>query len=631
MCGIAGLFDPRRTPDEATLAAMSGCLTHRGPDDDGIHIDGSIGLAHRRLSIIDLETGRQPIFNEDESVCVVFNGEIYNYRELRESLSSAGHTFTTETDTEVLVHLYEEGGPAFVERLRGMFAFALWDADAERLVLARDPMGIKPLLLAQDGDRVAFASELPALLETDLDHGGLDRAALARYFGFGFVPAPRTAFRNIRKLEPGELATVTAAGIERTSFHTPTVQSSTVGLNGAAEAVRERVETAVERRLQSDVPLGAFLSGGIDSSIVVGVLAELLDDPVNTFTVGFDADLFDESQAAREVAEYHDTAHTEFTITPADVRETIPEVLGQLGEPFGDQSLIPTYVVARETARDITVALSGDGADELFAGYDRYRGEFFSRYYRLLPAPLRRYAVEPAVGTMPVSRATGLGELARKAQKFTRGGVGDSAARHVEWMRVPDDAAAETVSPDPIAAGRTDLDAEHRDVRTWLPADRRNSLWEMQAVDVRYTLPSQMLRKVDAASMYNSLEVRVPFLGTDVVEYAMELPTGQKMTLRNRKRVLKRAFEDVLPSTTVERDKQGFDMPVGEWFKNELAAEFHDVVAGLETDVLDVDGVLAVYDEHAHGKSEHGKFLWTVYVFAVWLRRMRREGVLPPP
>lgn len=628
MCGIAGIFDPNGNTNHAELAVLAACLEHRGPDDEGIHIDGPVGFVHKRLSIIDLETGRQPIFNEDDSVGVIFNGEIYNYRSLRDSLSSDGHTFSTETDTEVLVHLYEEHGPSFVDQLRGMFAFALWDSEKERLVLARDRMGIKPLLVADDGERIAFASELPAILASDVDHGGLDNTAIAQYFGFGFIPAPRTAFANVSKLRPGEMAIVSKDGITRETFYIPSVEAREPGLDAAAAEIRNRVETAVEHRLQSDVPLGAFLSGGIDSSIVVGVLSELLDQQVQSYTVGFEADRFDEAWAARAVADYHGTDHTEFTVTADHVRETIPNVLERVGEPFADQSLIPTYVVARETSREVKVALSGDGADELFAGYDRYRGEFLSEYYRALPATLRQHFVEPTVARLPASRASSVGEMGRLAQKFIRGGNPDAAERHFEWMRVADDSAANTVSLNPVRTGRLELGKEHDAVTSWLPAGRRDSLSDMQAVDVRFTLPNQMLQKVDSASMYNSLEVRVPFLDTDVVEYSLGLPTEYKMTSRARKRVLKRAFADLLPEPILTREKQGFDMPVGEWFKDELADEFQTTISSLDSELVDNEGVLSVYQEHVDDRAEHGKFLWTTYVFATWLRRMQRENIL---
>jgi asparagine synthase (glutamine-hydrolysing) len=630
MCGISGVFRPNAPPKREELESMNECLCHRGPDDEGYYQDGSLGFAHRRLSIIGLTTGQQPITSEDGSVVVIFNGEIYNYRSLRKTLTRRGHVFSTETDTEVLVHAYEEYGVNFLEQLSGMFAFALWDRDHERLVLARDPMGIKPLYVTGtngNSEKIAFGSELPAVLAADIPHGGLDREALARYFAFGFVPAPRTAFSNISALQPGECLIIDADGRDRTRYYEPTVSNYSPSIDAAAVELRNRVESAVERRLMADVPLGAFLSGGIDSSIIVGTMANLLDESVKTFTVGFEESLFDESSAARKVAQYHDTDHHEQIVSASEVRDLIPEVLGQLGQPFADQSLIPTYVVARETSDEVKVALSGDGADELFAGYDKYLGEYYSRYYRAVPGPVRRGVIEPLVDAVPTSRESGVGEFARKLKKFTRGGVTDTPVRHAQWLRIADrEADRAAPSLDIEGAGVADLRAEHDRLNDFFD-DQRDDLDDVLAVDTRYTLSNQILRKVDLASMYNSLEVRVPFLDTGIVEYTASLPIEYKMTRNSRKRVLKRAFNDVLPQQTLNRSKQGFDMPIGEWFKTDLADEFDDRINGLNTDLIDTRAVQDIYADHQQG-GEHGKFLWTVYVFAVWVNRMEDQGVL---
>ncbi|WP_233739766.1 asparagine synthase (glutamine-hydrolyzing) [Halovenus carboxidivorans] len=608
---------------------MNECLAHRGPDEDGTYINGPVGLAHKRLSIIGLNTGRQPIFNEDETVCVIFNGEIYNYPQLRDQLVTSGHTFETETDTEVLVHLYEEYGPSFVSHLEGMFAFALWDAASGRLLLARDPMGIKPLLLADDGDSIAFASELPAVLESDVDHGGIDQTAMGQYFSLGYIPAPRTAFENIRKLEPGEQVIISDGEIKRTQFYTPTIEHRDIDFRTAVDELRTRVETAVEKRLMSDVPVGAFLSGGIDSSIVVGTMANQMDDPVKTFTVGFDEALFDESWAAQEVADYHDTDHTEFTVGPDDIRAAIPDVLDRLGEPFADQSLVPTYIVSRETSRNVKVALSGDGADELFAGYSRYRGEYYSKYYRRIPPAVRGSIIEPAVDRLGVSREDERGERIRKVKKFLRGGEPRLSHRHFEWSRIADDETlAGATRLTATSDGHASVQEAHDDAAKYLPVNRQDDLSRIQAVDTRFGLPNQILHKTDQASMYNSLEVRVPFLDTDVVEYALSLPTNYKITAREQKRVLKKAFDDVLPTAILERGKQGFDMPIGEWFKNELEDEFRATVSTLDSDFVDTAAVLRHLDAHKRGTAEHSKHLWSVYVFARWHNRMRDRGVI---
>ncbi|WP_269073741.1 asparagine synthase (glutamine-hydrolyzing) [Halobacterium sp. KA-6] len=628
MCGIAGVFNSE-SRDQHLLESMNDALTHRGPDEGGIYTSGPVGLAHRRLSIIDPETGRQPIFNEDKSVCTVFNGEIYNYQRLRKSLEAAGHSFSTNTDTEVLVHLYEEDGPSFVDRLEGMFAFALWDSERERLLLVRDPMGIKPLVVADDGESVAFASELGALLESNLDNGGIDEAALAQYFGLGYIPAPHTAFNNIRKLRPGEQIVISEDGIKTNQFSTSSIDRRDVSYQEAVEGLRTRIKDAVRKRLMSDVPLGAFLSGGIDSSIVVGTMANLMDESVQTFTVGFDEDLFDESWAAKEVADYHETDHTEYTVTPQEVRDTIPQVLDRLGEPFADQSIVPTYIVSRETSRDVKVALSGDGADELFAGYSRYRGEYYSGYYRQIPPIARNSLVEPALRRLDASRNSSRAELVRKAQKFLRGGIANTPDRHFEWARIADnEALAMFKDLNPTDAGRETLRREHARAEAYLPEERQDDMSRIQAVDTHFGLPNQILHKTDRASMYNSLEVRVPFLDTDVVEYAMSLPANYKITPRKQKRVLKRAFDNVLPDQILERNKQGFDMPIGEWFKDELKDEFTKTVSALDTDIIDIDAVMDRFADHTNGRREHGKFLWAVYVFARWHNRMTDKGVI---
>lgn len=629
MCGIAGIFCFDGRPDYDTLCQINDCQVHRGPDDSGIYTSGPVGLANRRLSIIGLDTGHQPITNEDGSVVTTFNGEIYNYKTLRRSLADEGHRFSTETDTEVLVHLYEEHGISFLEQICGMFSFALWDDEAERLLLARDPMGIKPLYVATTSDRVAFASELPAVLESGIDPGGMDRDALGLYFVFEFIPAPLSAFRNIGKLRSGECALVTENGVTRREYYSPSVEPNTKGLSDAAKTLRRKVETSVQRRLQSDVPLGAFLSGGIDSSIIVGIMTQLAEEPVKTFNVGFRNPLFDESWAAREVADYHDTDHHEYMMSVDDLRELIPEVIDRLGEPFGDASLVPLFVVARETSSEVKVALSGDGGDELFGGYERYRAEYLSRYYRMLPARLRKQVIRPLLDSLPRSRRNRLGELGWKANVFIRGAEGGELDRHLNWLRIIDDRIEDlAVGTSATENAEAELRAQHDGTGEHLPGNCTDFLSRMMAVDSRYKHPYQNLHKTDLASMYNSLEVRVPLMDVGVFEFALSLPRRYKITLRTQKRILKSAFEDVLPESILRRKKQGFEMPVGEWFKSELSDDFRATVGQLDGAVIDPDGVLEVFDEHVRGKQNHERFLWSVFVYGKWAERMRRRGVI---
>lgn len=629
MCGIVGMFTPKSSPREEDIKAMMECVAHRGPDDQGLYCSGPVGLGHRRLSIIDLTSGRQPIFNENESVGVVFNGEIYNYQERREQLINRGHRFETDTDTEVIVHLYEEYGPEFVNLLDGMFAFALWDEDQEQLLLARDPIGVKPLHVALDGNSVAFGSELMAVLSAPVDQGPQNREAIGEYFSFGYIPAPKTAFTNVRKLEPGEIMVVDGKTVRSDMFYKPKIPTIDHDFSTATRKLRENLENAIAKRLMADVPLGAFLSGGIDSSIIVGLLSEMTGDTVRTFTIGFGESQFDETWAADAVSEYHGTDHHEYHISPSEVREMVPELVASFGEPFADPSILPTYLVARETRRDVTVALSGDGADELFSGYNKYRGEYYSKYYRAIPRAIRTRLVSPSVRQLPASRGTRWGDGIRMAQKFVRSADRDLSSRQYHWMAVAtDDEYSALNGMDAETIGVERLREARKDATESLPRERRDSLSVIQMVDSRFALPNGILKKVDRASMLNSLEVRVPFLDTGVFEYAMGLPTNYSITATARKRILKSAFNDVLPREIVERGKQGFDIPIGEWFKKELASEFVQAVEMADTSAINVKEVKEIHHEHVHGARDHTNFLWAVYVFVHWLKNMERNGLI---
>lgn len=629
MCGIAGIFSSDAPPTQEELADINDCHEHRGPDAEGYFVEPPIGLAHRRLSIVGLESGDQPIENEDGSIVVVFNGELYNHLDLREELRKAGHAFSTDADTEVLVHLYEEHGINLVDHIEGMFAIALWDRDAKQLLLARDPMGIKPLLLANDGHRIGFASELHAILRSDINQGGLDLRALSEYFAFGYIPTPRTAFKNVEKVYPGQRIVVSSNGIDRQKFYKPTINPVDHSFSKASETLRGLVTDSVQKRLMSDVPLGTFLSGGIDSTILTGVISQIRDNPVQTFTVGFAQDRFDESDVARDVARYHGTDHTEYVVSSKDVYEAIPSIIGHLGEPFADPSLLPTYIVSRETSQDLKVALSGDGADELFAGYNRYRGEYYSKYYRRLPRHIRSLLIEPTVRQFPAERSSSAGELIRKVQKFAEVEADDVSSRHFEWVRrVPDEAVSAYLNCSPSPDGLKRMKREHENISDLLPAERNQPLSKILAVDTHFGLPNQMLHKIDLASMHNSLEVRVPYLDTNVVEYAHELPLNYKINARERKRILKDAFADLIPREVLLRPKQGFDMPIGEWFKNDLKSDFEAIITRVNVPLLDSTEVLDLHARHVSGRQDYEWFLWNVYVYAHWHDQMVANGYL---
>jgi asparagine synthase (glutamine-hydrolysing) len=433
----------------------------------------------------------------------------------------------------------------------------------------------------------------------------------------------------VSKLRPGELAVVSSGEVDRSRFYTPDISRVEQDLDTAALNLRTRVEQAVEERLQADVPLGAFLSGGIDSSIVTGLLSNVRGDPVSTFSVGFHESQFDETWAAREVASYHDTDHHEYKVSPSDVREVIDEVIPTLGEPFADSSILPTCVVSQRTREEMTVALSGDGADELFSGYSKYKGEYYSKYYRVIPRAIRRNVIEPSVNRLPASRGTKTGNAIRQAQKFVRGGEPATAERQYQWMALATARSSPAVNQIDVqdhAVNRI-ADAQTEAVAT-LPEGCQDDLAMIQMTDARFALPDGILAKVDRASMLNSLEVRVPFLDTDVFEFAMGLPTSQKITPTEQKLILKRAFDDVLPEKILQRSKQGFEVPIGEWFKDELKSELTETVSVSETDMVDTDFVWELYQEHVDGTRDHAHFLWAVYVFLRWHNRMREEGIL---
>ncbi|MFN8179868.1 MAG: asparagine synthase (glutamine-hydrolyzing) [bacterium] len=624
MCGIAGVVrrgDER--PDPQLLARMAARMVHRGPDEEGFHVGAGVGLAFRRLRVVDLETGSQPQANEDGSVRVVFNGEIYNHAELRDRLIARGHRFRTRSDTEVLVHLYEDLGSDLVRELNGMFAFAIWDTPRRTLLLARDPLGIKPLLWTATPRGLAFASEAGPLLEIDDVDTGLDPVAVQEFLSWGAVPAPRTLRRGIRRLEPAHVLVWTDEDLRIRRYWHPLADAPARPASYAQgrARLRELLDDTVRLQRAADVPLGAFLSGGVDSTALVGLLARD-GDPVRTFSVGFcDDPVFDETRWAREAAAFHDTEHAETHLDAKEICALIPKLLDRLEEPFGSASILPTFVVAREARRRMTVALSGDGADELFGGYEKYLGETFRTWHDRLPAAGRR-ALRTAAYALPVSRASRAGELARKARRFLDGVHDDPAVRHDAWMRIASPAdVGRLLGEDAVRNPGLDLVRElHDDFARHGGTDPLN---RVLFTDLSLALPSDMLLKVDTASMLNSLEVRVPYLDPRIVGLAMAMPGSWKMRGTQRKRVLKDAVRDVLPKSIRARGKAGFDVPVGEWMKSELATLFRDTLAregGLPLDRRVLDGLL---DEHLRGRADRSKLLWAVFALRWWEGRSR--------
>jgi asparagine synthase (glutamine-hydrolysing) len=598
MCGICGLVTLSGAPDPLVVDAMRAAIRHRGPDEGATETYGRCALGSQRLRVLDLETGRQPVANESGAIVAVFNGELYNYRELRELLR--GHDVRGTGDTPVLPHLYEEHGLGFLERLHGMFALALWDAPRERLVLARDRLGKKPLVWTKLPDgTLAFASELKALLRLPEVGREPDLAALDAYLALGYVPGTATGILGIQRLAPGHLL-VSEHGSERLErWWTPEPAAASTTEAEWLERVRETVGAAVRRRLAADVPLGALLSGGIDSSIVVALMAQAGPEPVRTFTVGFADAGYDERPFARAVAERYGTLHEEVLLEP-DAAAVLPRLAEAFDEPLGDEAALPLFLVCEAARRHVTVALTGDGGDESFAGYERYWAiRVADRAARL---PVRSLA--RAARSLPGARSERRSSLFRAA-RFLDVAAAPAAERYGRVMEVF-----------PVARREELWDVEARPSWELLPL-AGPGIAGLQLVDVTTYLPGDLLPKADIASMAHSLELRSPLLDHDVLALGLALPDGLKLRGRESKQALRRAFADLLPPEVARRGKAGFGVPLASWFRGDLR--------DLAGDVLLVDGGLFRRDaverllaEHAEGAADHGHRLWCLVMLALW-------------
>lgn len=622
MCGICGIVGPDRV-DREVLARMTRVLRHRGPDDEGFYIaeyedGGAVGLGFRRLSIIDLDSGNQPISNEDGSVQVVFNGEIYNFRELRRELETRGHRFATNADTEVLVHLYEELGPRCVERLNGMFAFALWDENARRLLLARDRFGKKPLYYAELGGSLLFGSELKALREHPLCACRLDFGALGRYLALEYVPTPHSIFEGVKKLPGGHLLLWQAGSASVERYWDLSFGPYDEGRSDEdyVDELRLRLREAVRRRLVSDVPLGAFLSGGIDSSSVVAMMAaELPAELVKTFSIGFGERSFDESDHARRVADHFRTDHHEDVFTASTLLDLLPDVVDFLDEPLADPSVLPTYLLSRFTRQSVTVALGGDGADELLAGYPTFPADRVARLYRV-PDSVHRRLLLPLADKLPTS--TDNFSFDFKVKRFLRGAGSSADVRHPLWLgaftpsEVGDVLVRDTA--DPLAEQRAFFES----------APTKDKIERLVYLYAKTYLQDDILVKVDRASMACSLEVRAPFLDSELVEFLGRVPPRLKLRHFDTKHLLKRAMKGALPEGIADRPKKGFGVPVAEWLKGDLREALRDELspARLRSQgIFEPVEVQRLVSEHLAGRRDHRKPLWTLFVFQLWHRR----------
>ena len=598
---------------------MCRAIRHRGPDDEGYHVDARTALGMRRLSVIDLDGGHQPMSNEDGTVWTVFNGEIYNFAELRAELAPR-HRFRSRSDTEVILHLYEEGGPAAIDRLEGMFAFAIWDAVRARLVLARDRVGKKPLHYALLGSELAFASELKALLRHPRVRRAISLPALTRYLMHDYVPTPRTIFDGVHKLPPGHMLVYEGGTLRLDRYWdlpAPREGSDRSMADDAAE-LRQLLDGAVRRRLVSDVPLGAFLSGGIDSSAVAALMTRHSTGRVKTFTVGFAEKSFDEAAYGRRMAARLGTDHHEAVMTAETVWDLVERMGRFLDEPLADASFLPTYLLSRFTREHVTVALSGDGGDELFAGYPTYPAHRLARLMNGTPAPVLR-AVRSLAERLPVSHANF--SLDFKIRKFAAGLGHPLETRHALWLGsfAPADLPGLLTADAWHAVRAEDVFSEVRAHAA--AAGDRDWLNTALYLDAKLYLQDDVLVKVDRASMACSLEVRCPFLDTGVVEFASRLPASRKLRGLTTKWVLKRSLQDLLPADVLRRPKKGFGIPLGRWIRGELRDLFEETLAPRRIagqGILRPDTVSRLLREHVGGRRDHRKKLWNLFVFQQW-------------
>ena len=666
MCGIAGAVwtDADKAVERQTLQRMIDVLRHRGPDDEGVFVEGQgsgvrdqweenegwalqcpveaetaaltpgpspkgrgeirspgVALGHRRLSIIDVAGGHQPLANEDGSVWTVFNGEIYNFPELRRRLEQSGHRFRTGCDTEVLVHLYEDEGPEMVASLRGMFAFAVWDARRRRLLLARDRLGQKPLVYRHEPGRLLFASELKSLLQVPGVPREIDPQALNDYLTYQYVPHPRTIFRGIAKLPPGHLAVYENDRLEVRPYWQPDFNAEDDRPREEyARELRELLTAAVEMRLQSEVPLGAFLSGGIDSTIIVGLMSQLMKEPVRSFSIGFPVGEFDETSYARQAAERFGTIHREFQVRP-DAMEVLPRLVWHYDEPFADSSAVPTWYVSQLTRQQVTVALSGDGGDELFMGYPRYLAVWLAGMFDRMPGALRRMAAGRYWQRLP--GGVRQKSLRRRFKRFAEMLDMPPARRYLEWIAIFGQSRRDALYDAGFSAQLSGEDPLDFLDAALARSDRRDRLTAFSLADLVTYLPGDLMTKVDIASMAHGLECRQPFLDHRVVELAARMPRRLKFRRGQGKLILRETFRDLLPESIRRRPKMGFGVPLDHWFRDELRDYTREILFDRRT----VDrgyfrpaAVAQLWEEHQQRRFNHGYRLWSLLILELWQR-----------
>lgn len=626
MCGICGIIDNNLDGKarEWRLRKMCAELHHRGPDDLGVFVEENrpgVCLGHTRLSIIDLSgTGHQPMANEDETVWITFNGEIYNYKELKSGLENKGHKFKSHTDTETVIHLYEEYGQDCIGYLRGMFAFALWDKRKQILLLARDRVGKKPLLYYNNGNNFCFASEFTALLASGVVPKNINNQALHYYLTFGYIPAPLTVYQDVFKLLPGHILVLENNNLTVNPYwKLDYSEKIKISEDEAAKEILRLLEESVKMRLYSDVPLGAFLSGVIDSSTIVAVMSRLSSDKIKTFSIGFEDSNYNELTYAREIAKMYNTDHHEFIVKPRAM-EILPFLVERYGEPYADSSCLPTYYVARETKSYVTVALNGDGGDESFAGYERYQAMLISSFLNTMPFVIKN-AIGVLSGIIPDSLEAK--NRLRRMKRFSQGAFLPFTKRYAKWVSIFDEHLKKELYSDDFV-NRTSFSDVSDFIGVYLNngiAPPLNLLDSLLNADVHTYLPNDLLVKVDIASMANSLEARSPFLDHKLMEFAAKLPAAYKIKNGVKKYILKKAIKGLIPRKNIYRKKMGFGLPVGRWFRQDLKGFITDILLSdksLNRGYFRPGVVRKIVHDHTQGRKDYTFQLWSLLMLELW-------------
>ena len=619
MCGINGFYFNYENEEELNkkiILEMNRKITHRGPDDEGSYSDNRCSIGMTRLSIIDLVSGKQPITNEINSLKIVFNGEIYNYKELRKELINKGHIFKTDSDTEVVLHLYEEYGNECVKLLKGMFAFAIYSLSSNTIFLARDRAGEKPLYYYKGENAFVFASELKSIIASNIIEKRINKIALEQYFMLTYIPAPLTILEDVYKLKAGHYMIFANDGsvtIEKYWDIDYSLSNKIESYSEAKNILRETLFSSVEKCMVSDVPIGSFLSGGIDSTIITGIMATISNKPINTFTIGFKDKRFDESDRAALVAKMHNTKHHVFVIDSDNMLNNISKIIDNIDEPFADSSYIPTFTVSDLASKNVKVVLTGDAGDELFAGYDKYLIGYYSNLYEKIPSFIRKNIIETGIKKMPQDNST-----VRKINKVVENFNLDifSQRENLMCLRLKNNQIGKLLAYE--SEKNLDLISEYYNT---FSRENATEIDRTLYTDFKVVLEGDMLCKVDRASMLSSLETRVPFLYPDVIEVASQIPAEYKIKARNKKIILKDTFSDLIPKELLKASKKGFSVPLASWIKNEL---YEDIAKALDynkikkQELLNADFVQQLLNEHIIGAKNNASIIWAIYVFEKW-------------